>query len=136
MQTECTDVRAHVDHALDVLRAIPHGPAHGRPLSLSDIGVNPAENSSSPDHYLRMLLGDVAAVVGGDFVRMTDPALLEQFCIMSVHRGEPGGQILTSLLNAFLRAYAAPSQSEAAVALLFDLANLTAVQDDQVYVAV
>lgn len=130
MLTERTDLSAHVDRTLDQLRALPPGPAHGRPLSLSESGVNPADNSGSSDHYLRLLLNDVANVVGGDFLSRSSPALLEQFCIMSVHRGEPSGEVLLTLLNSFLRAYATPSLSESAVSLLFDLAALTAPQQE------
>lgn len=125
MQTECTDVSEHVTRTLGALRKLPHGPSHRRPLSLSNDGVNPAENSGSPDHYLRILLTNIANEVGPGFLSSVNPALLEQFCIMTVLRGEPGGKMLNDLLSSFLRSYADPENSDLAVHLLGDLMGLS-----------
>lgn len=116
--TVCTDCCPHVNRALEVLRALPHGAENGRPLNIGEADDNPAAGSESSDHYLRLLLEDVAGVVGGDFLSKTDPVLLEQFCIMTVHRGEPGGEVLQALITTFLKAYADPEQSDSAVGQL------------------
>lgn len=125
MQTECTDVSEHVTRTLGALRDLPHGPSHQRPLSLSNDGVNPADDSGSPDHYLRILLTNIANEVGPGFLSSVNPALLEQFCIMTVLRGEPGGKMLNDLLSSFLRSYADPKSSDSAVDLLGDLIGLS-----------
>jgi hypothetical protein len=125
MQTDCTDVSEHVTRTLGVLQELPHGPSHQRPLSLSNDGVNPAENSGSPDHYLRILLTNIANEVGAGFLSSVNPALLEQFCIMTVLRGEPGGKMLNDLLSSFLSSYADPKSSDSAVDLLGDLIGLS-----------
>lgn len=125
MQTECTDVSEHVTRTLGKLRDLPYGPSNQRPLSLSNEGVNPAENSGSPDHYLRILLTNIANEVGPGFLSSVNPALLEQFCIMTVFRGESGGKMLNDLLSSFLKSYADPKSSDSAVDLLGELTELS-----------
>lgn len=108
-------ISEQADRKLEALRGLPTGAAAGRPLTLSEVGVDPADTAGSGDHYLRLLFRDVAEVVGADFLEALDPVLLEQFCVMSVTRNEPGGEILKTLITSFMTAYSRRSSSDDAM---------------------
>jgi len=93
---------------------------------MSEAGVDPVENSGDSDHYLRILFGDIGEVVGVDFLESLDPVLLEQYCVMTVQRNEPGGEMLRTLISAFMSAYAQPTSSDEAMDILGNLVAIPA----------
>jgi len=117
-------ISEQVDRKLEALRGLPTGAAVGRPLNLADTGVDPADTGGNSDHYLRILFRDIGEVVGADFVGTLDPVLLEQFCVMSVTRNEPGGEVLRTLISAFMTCYARRGSSDGAIQLLGNLVTL------------
>lgn len=106
MQTRGSIISEQVDRKLEALRILPSGPDGGRPLNLCEPGQNPATAGQHSNNFLRILFQDIGEVVGSDFVEDLDPALLEQFCIMSVHRNEPAGEVMRTLIHSFMHAYA------------------------------
>jgi len=116
-----------VERKIQALRGIPFGPGSDRPLTMSEIGVDPAENAADSDHYLRILFGDIGDVVGADFLETLDPVLLEQYCVMTVQRNEPGGEVLRTLISAFMSAYAQPASSDQAMGILGSLVAIPTV---------
>lgn len=108
-------ISEQADRKLEALRGLPTGAAAGRPLTLSEVGVDPAETAGSGDHYLRLLFRDIGEVVGADFIETLDPILLEQYCVMSVTRNEPGGEILKTLIHSFMTAYSRRASSDDAM---------------------
>lgn len=115
MQTRGSNISDEVDRKLEALRLLPVGPESGRPLNLCEPGVNPAEAGSSSDNFLRLIFKDIGQVVGADFVTDLDPALLEQFSIMSIERNEHAGEILKTLITSFMSAYAREATSDEAI---------------------
>ncbi|MGP0171025.1 hypothetical protein ACSVIJ_04005 [Pseudomonas sp. NCHU5208] len=126
-------ISEQADRKLEALRGLPTGAAAGRPLTLSEIGVDPADTAGSGDHYLRLLFRDIGEVVGADFIESLDPVLLEQFCVMSVTRNEPGGEILRALIQSFMTAYARRDSADDAMVCLANLLQAAEQQPDNGY---
>ncbi len=115
-----------VERKIQALRGVPFGPDSDRPLTMSEAGVDPVENADDSDHYLRILFGDIGEVLGVDFLESLDPVLLEQYCVMTVQRNEPGGEVLRTLISAFMSAYAQPASSDQAMDILRNLVAIPA----------
>lgn len=115
MQTRGSNISDEVDRKLEALRLLPVGPESGRPLNLCEPGVNPAEAGTNSDNFLRLVFKDIGQVVGADFVTDLDPALLEQFSIMSIQRNEHAGEILKTLITSFMSAYAREARADEAI---------------------
>ena len=123
-------ISEQADRKLEALRGLPTGVAAGRPLTLSEAGVDPAETAGSSDHYLRVLFRDIGEVVGADFIEALDPILLEQFCVMSVTRNEPGGEILRTLIHSFMTAYSRLGSTDDAMESLSRILSVAERQVD------
>lgn len=76
------------------------------------------------DNVLKVLFSDVADTVGADFLDQVPPALLEQFCMMSLVRNEATGMLLRTLIIGFMKAYTNHDTSEQAVQALLVLEHL------------
>lgn len=73
---------------------------------------------------LPVLIADIEKHVGGDLLDLLDPLLISEFCMVSVARNDGTGQLLRSLVEAFMRAYSDYNTSDKAVQALLLLENL------------
>ncbi len=82
------------------------------------------EDIADEDNVLKVLFTDLADTVGPDFLDQVPPALLEQFCMMSLARNEATGLLLRNLIIGFMKAYTNHETSDQAVQALLVLEHL------------
>jgi len=100
--------------------------------SAEDADDAPDLSDEDPEDELAMLpllLSDIENNVGGDLLDILDPELLADFCMMTITRNEGTGQLLRSLLEAFMRAYSGFDTSDRSVQALVFLQGLATASD-------
>lgn len=114
-----TDSERRIQLIIEKIRAAQA--AEGPDTSLPDLcDDDPVDDLA----VLPVLIADIENHVGGELLDRLDPVLIGEFCMVSITRNEGTGQLLRSLVEAFMRAYSDYDTSDQAVQALLLLENL------------